>query len=71
MLYVILAGSILASLYELKKLKEKHYTREIVFSSVLLTVGTILTLLHIFNIELPSPLMVIQFLFQPVSDLLA
>jgi len=67
MLYVIIVGSILASFYELQKLKEKHYIREIVISSVLLTIGTILTLLQIFNIELPSPLVVIRFLFQPVS----
>lgn len=70
MLYVILIVSILASLYELKKLKEQHYTREMVISLVLLAIGTILTLLYIFHIELPSPLMVIQFLFQPISELL-
>ncbi|MNO86946.1 hypothetical protein D3C76_783610 [compost metagenome] len=71
MLYVILVGSILASLYELKQLKEKHYVREIVISSVLLTIGAILIILQIVNMELPSPLVVIQALLQPVSRLIA
>jgi hypothetical protein len=71
MLYVILIGSILASLYEFKKLKEKHYVREIVISSVLLSIGAILILLQIVNIELPSPLVGIRILLQPVSRLIA
>lgn len=70
MLYAILIGSILASLYELKKSRQKHHVREIVISSVLLTIGAILILMQIVNIKLPSPLVGIQFLFQPVSQLL-
>ncbi|MEB4784125.1 hypothetical protein [Paenibacillus polymyxa] len=71
MLYVILVTSILASLYEFKKFKEKHYVREIVFSSVLLTIGVILIILRIANVKLPTPLTGIQILFQPISRLLA
>lgn len=71
MLYMILAGSILASLYEFKNLKKKHYVREILFSSILLTIGATLILLQIFNIDVPSPLLVIRFLFQPLSQLIS
>lgn len=67
MLYVILAGSILATLYELEQLKQKNYMREIVISSVLLTIGFVLILLQIVHIDLPSPLLAIRFLFQPAS----
>ncbi|MEE4564939.1 hypothetical protein [Paenibacillus polymyxa] len=70
MLYVILVTSILASLYEFKKFKEKHYVREIVFSSVLLIIGVILIILRITNVKLPTPLTGIQILFQPISRLL-
>ncbi|AHC19934.1 MULTISPECIES: hypothetical protein [Paenibacillus] len=70
MLYVILVSSILTSLYEFKKFKKKQYVREIVFSSVLLTIGVILIILRIANIELPTPLTGIRILFQPVSRLL-
>lgn len=67
MLYVILAGSVLASLYELEQLKQKHYVREIVISSVLLVIGFVLIMLQIVHIDLPSPLLAIRFVFQPVS----
>ncbi|MCP3797255.1 MULTISPECIES: hypothetical protein [Paenibacillus] len=70
MLYVILVTSILTSLYEFKKFKEKQYVREIVFSSILLIIGVILIILRIANIKLPTPLTVIQILFQPISRLL-
>ena len=71
MLYLILVGSILASLYEFRKLKEKQYIREITISSILLAIGAILIILQIVNIELPSPLVGIRTLFKPVSQLLA
>lgn len=71
MLYVILVTSILTSLYEFKKFKEKQYVREIVFSSILLIIGVILIILRIANIKLPTPLTGIQILFQPISRLLA
>ncbi|MCP3781095.1 hypothetical protein [Paenibacillus sp. MZ03-122A] len=70
MLYVILVTSILTSLYEFKKFKEKQYVREIVFSSILLIIGVILIILRIANIKLPTPLKGIQILFQPISRLL-
>ncbi|AUS26572.1 hypothetical protein ABFY57_19085 [Paenibacillus polymyxa] len=70
MLYVILVTSILASLYEFKKFKEKQYVREIVFSSILLIIGIILIILRIVSIKLPTPLTGIQILFQPISRLL-
>ncbi|MGR6129980.1 hypothetical protein [Paenibacillus polymyxa] len=70
MLYVILVTSILTSLYEFKKFKEKQYVREIVFSSILLIIGVILIILRIANIKLPTPLNGIQILFQPISRLL-
>lgn len=67
MLYMILIGSIIASLYEYKKLKEKHYVCEIMCSSIFLTVGIVLISLRIVNIELPSPLATIRYLFEPIS----
>ncbi|QYK62056.1 hypothetical protein [Paenibacillus sp. S25] len=70
MLYVILVTSILTSLYEFKKFKEKQYVREIVFSSILLIIGVILIILRIAKIKLPTPLTGIQILFQPISRLL-
>ncbi|ADO56455.1 hypothetical protein NS115_08560 [Paenibacillus jamilae] len=70
MLYVILVTSILTSLYEFKKFKEKQYVREIVFSSILLIIGVILIILRIVSIKLPTPLTGIQILFQPISRLL-
>ncbi|KKD52491.1 hypothetical protein C400_23375 [Paenibacillus sp. ICGEB2008] len=70
MLYVILVSSILTSLYEFKKFKEKQYVREIVFSSILLIIGVILIILRIVSIKLPTPLTGIQILFQPISRLL-
>lgn len=70
MLYVILVTSILTSLYEFKKFKEKQYVREIVFSSILLIIGVILIILRIASIKLPTPLTGIQILFQPISRLL-
>ncbi|WP_025679434.1 hypothetical protein [Paenibacillus polymyxa] len=70
MLYVILVTSILTSLYEFKKFKEKQYVREIVFSSILLIIGVILIILRIVSIKLPTPLTDIQILFQPISRLL-
>ncbi|MNO88780.1 hypothetical protein D3C76_802450 [compost metagenome] len=70
MLYLILLGSIIASLFEFQKLKQKQYWREIAFSSVLLTVGAIMIFLRILNIEPPSPLVGIRIIFQPVSQLL-
>lgn len=71
MLYMILTGTILASLFEFKKLKKKHYMREILFSSILLTIGATMILLQIFNIGIPSPLFFIRFLFQPLSKLIS
>ncbi|UQZ32707.1 hypothetical protein C2I18_03510 [Paenibacillus sp. PK3_47] len=71
MLYVILAGSILASIYELKQLGKKRYVREIVISSILLSIGAILILLQLVHIEVPSPLQVILFIFRPVSQWVA
>ncbi|AUO08906.1 hypothetical protein C0638_21400 [Paenibacillus sp. lzh-N1] len=70
MLYVILVTSILTSLYEFKKFKEKQYVREIVFSSILLIIGVILIILRIVSIKLPTPLTGIQILFQPICRLL-
>ncbi|MDP1512762.1 hypothetical protein L8C07_22670 [Paenibacillus sp. CMAA1739] len=70
MLYVILVTSILTSLYEFKKFKERQYVREIAFSSVLLIIGVILIILRIADVKLPTPLTGIQFLFQPASRLL-
>lgn len=71
MLYVILAGSILATFYELRILKKKHYIREMVFSSALLTLGTVLVIFRMTNIELPSPLLGIQKMFKPLSEFIA
>ncbi|MGF9696255.1 MULTISPECIES: hypothetical protein [Paenibacillus] len=68
MQYVILVVVILTMSYEFRNLKEKHYIREIVYSSVLLTIGVILIVLEIANMKLPSPLMGIRILFQPVSQ---
>ncbi|OBA04239.1 hypothetical protein A9P44_18095 [Paenibacillus polymyxa] len=70
MLYVILVTSILTSLYEFKKFMERQYVREIAFSSVLLIIGVILIILRIADVKLPTPLTVIQVLFQPASRLL-
>ena len=71
MLYAVLIISVLAMLYEFKYLREKRYVREIVVSSVLFTIGAILILLQIAHLELPSPLIGIQFIFQPVSQYIA
>ncbi|KLU54711.1 hypothetical protein EL84_21470 [Paenibacillus sp. VT-400] len=68
MLYVILVGSFVAMVIEFRALKEKHYIREIVCGMVLFAVGVILNFLRIAHIELPSPLVGIRILFQPLSE---
>lgn len=56
------------SLFEYRELMKQKRNREIVASTALLIVGITLGILQQLEVDIPSPMVGIQFLFQPLSQ---
>lgn len=54
--------------WELRALKKDGRIREIVVSSCFLAIGLTLGVIEILNIQIPSPMLAVQYLFTPISQ---
>jgi uncharacterized membrane protein HdeD (DUF308 family) len=62
-------ASIIAMLFEFRTLKKQHNYRVIVFSASMLIIGLLLATLQYFRVKMPSPLLAINMIFKPISQL--
>jgi hypothetical protein len=70
MLAGILVISLIAVLIEYRTFLKKNQRREVTVSAILMLGAILLGLLRILRIPIPSPLLVIRWIFQPASQLL-
>lgn len=70
MLAGVLVLSLIAVLIEYRTFMMRNKIREITISGILMLVGITLSVFRFLNIPIPSPLLVIRFIFQPASQLL-
>lgn len=70
MLAGILVISLIAVLIEYRTFLKKNQRREVTVSAILMLGAILLGLLQILRIPIPSPLLVIRWIFQPASQLL-
>ncbi|TQR19007.1 hypothetical protein [Psychrobacillus vulpis] len=57
-------------LFEIPNLSKKNYTKDIWAFSILLLIGTSLSIALAFQVKIPNPLDMITFVLQPLSDLI-
>lgn len=66
LIFIIIMTFIAIALYEVPKLSEKKYKRELVVFWCLYIFGFVLVLLYNYGVKIPSPLKGIQFLINEV-----
>lgn len=69
MIVIIIIIFICIALYEVPKLKEKKYKRELVVFWCLYIFASVLVLLYNYGIKIPSPLKAVQFFINEVLHL--
>lgn len=70
MLAGVLVISLIAVLIEYRTLLKNNRRREVTVSAILMLGAILLGLLRLLRISIPSPLLVIRWIFQPASQLL-
>lgn len=70
MLYAMLFVSLVISAWEYRSMLRKKEFRDLTVHASFLIVGIVLLVLQLLHIQVPSPLLAIQTLFEPASMLL-
>jgi hypothetical protein len=70
MLAGVLVLSLIAVLIEYRTFMKHNKRREIIISGIFMLVGITLSIFRFLKLPIPSPLLVIRFIFQPASQLL-
>lgn len=71
MLYALLFVSLAISALEYQRMFRKKEFRDFAVHACFLSVGIVLLVLQLLHIQVPSPLLAIQTLFEPASMLIA
>lgn len=66
----VLVAAVLMFIIEVPNLFKKGLKRETLVFSILLLIGTLLSILHLYNIDPPSPHKWIAIIYRPLSDII-
>lgn len=68
---LILFIALFTVFFDLRALKKEGQIREVVVSSCFLTIGLTLGVIEMLHIQIPSPMLAVQYLFTPIGQLVS